>query len=352
MNLRNISNEFKSSIILKPSTLLIIGTLFLLFSSQYSIGLKAFSVIAISVILYYIGERYSKVFNPRLLISRSALFYFGAALILLSLAALYFNLYTAGGIPLFNAALRRFLSGNLTYLSFLIVPGIIFMIASFDKRTTHRSKLKTLFLILFAAGAMSLLGFRTEVLAAIIAGTLTAYYSEIFDVKELLALALLALVAFSGVSYIRNAPEAAGRAGATLAIFDLTVERTPVFGLTHGFVQFADIISIPTITPIYSGRVLISDLIGGRIAASSTATLYAPPFLDFGFPGLAIFVFFGFLIGATHKAAAEKKNIYSPLHALLLTFLLLGIETGIVDLIVWIYFGFAAIFVIIAHNYR
>ena len=46
------------------------------------------------------------------------------------------------------------------------------MIASFEPKA-HSSKLKTIFLIFFAAAMMSLLGFRTEVLAAIIAGTLT-----------------------------------------------------------------------------------------------------------------------------------------------------------------------------------
>jgi len=117
-------------------------------------------------------------------------------------------------------------------------------------------------------------------------------------------------------------------------------------------VQFPDIINIPTVTPIYSGRVLISEIIGGRVTSSSTATLFAPPFLDFGFPGLLMFIFFGLILGATYKAAREKKNIYAPLHALLLTFLILGIETGIVDLIVWIYFGFTTLFLIIAHNYH
>ena len=130
MNLKTLSLDFKNSILLKPSTLLILGTLFLLFSSKYIPSAKAFAVIFISIALFYIGEKYSKKFNPTLLIKKENLFYFGAVLILISLAALYFNFYAAGGIPLFNAALRRFLSGHLTYLSFLIVPGIIFMLSS------------------------------------------------------------------------------------------------------------------------------------------------------------------------------------------------------------------------------
>ena len=278
--IEKISTEFKNSIALKPSTLLILGTLFLLFNSSYFPGAKTFLVIIVSIALFYIGEKYSRKFNPTLTIERETLFYFGAALILISLAALYFNFFAAGGIPLFNPAIRRFLSGHLTYLSFLIVPGIIFIISSFNRETSYL-KIKTLFLIFFAAIMMSLLGFRTEVLAAIIAGTLTAYYMEIFNVKELFALFLLAIIAFSGVSFLRSAPETAGRATSTIAVFDLVVERTPLLGLTDGYVQFADVIALASITPIYSGRVLISSIIGGRVTSSSTATIFAPPFLDF-----------------------------------------------------------------------
>ncbi len=376
MDLKTLSAQFKQSIALRPSTLLILGTLFLVFYSSYFPSAKAAFVIAISLLFFYIGEKYSAKLKPTLVLNKEIIFYAGAGLILISLAALYFNFFTAGGIPLFNAALRRFLSGHLTYLSFLIVPGIIFIISSFapdrkpqsvferqreDARSKAKStnrkpsytKLKALFLIVFAAAMMALLGFRTEVLAAIIAGTLTAYYAEIFDLKELAVLALIALIAFGGLTFVRGASDSTERATATMAVFDTVVERTPMFfGLTNGFVQFADFIAVPTITPIYSGRVLISNILGGRVTSSSTATIFAPPFLDFGVLGLLIFAYFGFILGATYKAAREKKGIYIPLHALLLTFLLLGIETGIVDLIVWAYFGLATIFMVIAHNYK
>src|SRR3989344_4652600 len=169
--IEKISTEFKNSIALKPSTLLILGTLFLLFNSSYFPGAKTFLVIIVSIALFYIGEKYSRKFNPTLTIERETLFYFGAGLILISLLALYFNFFAAGGIPLFNSAIRRFLSAPLTYASFLAVPGIIFIIASFEIKKTAHAKLKTFLLIIFAAALMALLGFRTEVLAAILGGT-------------------------------------------------------------------------------------------------------------------------------------------------------------------------------------
>ncbi|HIK00113.1 TPA: hypothetical protein H1016_01060, partial [archaeon] len=60
MNLQNLSSEFKQSIALKPSTLLILGTLFLVFSANYFPSRKAVLIIAISLALFYLGEKFSK----------------------------------------------------------------------------------------------------------------------------------------------------------------------------------------------------------------------------------------------------------------------------------------------------
>lgn len=352
ISFHKVQSLIKESEFLRPSVLLAVGTLILLLFSQTPLSAKAGLVVFFSILLFFAGEHFSKKFRPAILVKKEILFYFGIALILISLAALYLNFFAAGGIPLFNSAIRRFLSAPLTYASFLIVPGIIFAIASFDKLKTHNPKLKTIFLIFFAAGMMSLLGFRTEVLAAILGGTFAAYYAGIFDIKELAALFLIALIAFSGVSIVRDASSTFGRLGTTMATFNNLAEYTPIVGgLTHGYVQFADFHRYLSRTPIYSGRVLLSSIIGSRVTSSTTATIFAPPFVDFGAAGMLMFLFFGAVLGAGYKAAKEKKNIYAATHSLLLAFLILSIETGIVDLIVWAYLGFIAVFYLIAHNY-
>jgi len=131
------------------------------------------------------------------------------------------------------------------------------------------------------------------------------------------------------------------RSSITFASLDFLVEETPVLGLTHGYVQFADVVKLVSKSPVLGGRNLVSMLVGGRSAVSITSTLFGPPFADFGVLALVEFLILGLLAGAGYKAAREKKGAYASAHAIVLTFLLLGIETGITDFIVWLYFALA-----------
>lgn len=346
----NLSKLFKESEILRPSVLLTIGTLLLLLMSSHVPSPKALGVILLSILFFLAGEQLAfKKFRTKLKLPKDKLFRLGAILFVISLAALYLDFFTAGGIPVFNAVLRRFLSPALTYMAFLMVPAVILMISGVAGK--KHAKLVTLGLMFFAAGMMTLLGFRTEVLAALLASTFTAYYSGVFDFRELALLFLVALVAFTGLSIMRTGSAGfSDRSTLTVAAFDYLVEITPTYGLTHGYVEFSDIIRYLTKIPMWGGRVLVSSLIGLREGVSTTSTLYGPPFADFGVFGFALFFIFGLLLGSGYKAARTKKNIFAPAHALLLTFLLLGIETGIVDLIVWLYFLTVGILYVVAYE--
>ena len=348
----NLDFDLDQSVLLKPSTILMLGTLALLALSSYVPGWKGISVILASLLAFILGEIAGEWrFRPQMKVSSAKLHYFGLSLIVVSLFALYLDFFTAGGIPFFTPAIRRFLSPVLTSLAFLIVPGTVFTIPTLKGH--KRAKLYTFLLIFFAAAMMTLLGYRTEVLAAIIASMLTAYYCGIFKLRDLGFMTLVAFAAFSGITLLRTGAVAnSARASVTFAAFDFLVAKTPILGLAHGFVQFADFFKLISEIPIYGGRVLASNLIGARVGVSITSTLYGPPYIDFGIFGMLMFFLFGFVLGAGHKAAFSKKGVYAASHSLLLTFLLLGIETGITDLIVWTYFIFISVFYLLAHNYE
>ncbi len=340
----------KKSIIsqmLRPSSLLLIFTILFFIPGISNMCLKSLFVVALSLIGFYIGELLSKRFNPQLNMSNQSLFYFGATLFVLSLLSLYLNFFTAGGFPIFNPALRRFLSPGLTYLSFLMVPATLFIISSLSKN----KKILSVVLILFTTSMMALLGFRTEVLAILIGGAVTLYYLKIFSHKELLLLLLFAVLSFAGMSIVRPGGLGLTRSITTTSAFDFLISVTPWSGLTHGYVEFADFIKFISKIPIYGGRTLVSSIIGSRTSVSTTSTLFGPPFADFGLFSVLIFIYFGLVVGAGFKSKS-KQGIYTPMYAVLLTFLLLGIETGIVDLVVWVYFIFASILYLISHNYE
>ena len=100
-----IEEFFKKSEILRPSVLLLIGTLAFVSLAPNALSIKAYGIIVFSLAFFYAGERFSEKtelkFNPE----KKSLLYFGAFLSVISLAALNFNFFTAGGFPVFNPAL-------------------------------------------------------------------------------------------------------------------------------------------------------------------------------------------------------------------------------------------------------
>jgi len=347
------STLFRTSEVLRPSFLLLVATIILFVSSSYFLSFKGMLVISLSILFFFIGEKIGySTFKPQLTVSSKRLYYVGVILFIVSLISLYLDFYSAGGIPLFNSVLRRFMSPLLTSLAFLMVPATGFLIAS--KAQSKYARLITFVLVFFTAGMMALLGFRTEVLAAILVSLFTAYYTKIIDLKEIIFLGILALCIGLGITIIREGGLGflLFRTTSTLAAFDFAILFTGPFGLTHGFVQFVDIAKLFGLFPVLGGRNLITLIIGGRLSVSTTTTLFGPPFIDFGWLGLLVFLFFGLVLGAGYKAARTHSGVYAPLYALVLTFLLLGVETGITDGIVWLYFLSASLFFLFAHTYE
>jgi uncharacterized membrane protein len=73
---------------------------------------------------------------------------------------------------------------------------------------------------------------------------------------------------------------------------------------------------------------------------SMTSTLFGTVVLDFGIPGIAVFaVCLGFVVGlAYHTMKNTKGALPTGIFSLLIAYTLVGIETGLVDLIVFVLF--------------
>ncbi|MDP7282670.1 MAG: hypothetical protein QF475_03480 [Candidatus Undinarchaeales archaeon] len=341
-----MSKQFLQSEILRPSVILVIGTLLFLAVSAYVPGFKGFAIIIGALGAFVIGELIGfrkfkgKKFNFKYLKTVSLVVF------IIALAALYIDFFSAGGIPIFNTAIRRFLNPWLTSIAFLMVPANALLISAIAK--DKNAKIKTLVLIIFTAGMMALLGYRTEVLAALISGGLVAYYCEIFKTKEILTIGIIAILAFSGMTLMRGSAST-HRFATTVAAFDFIAEEAGTFGISHGSVQFSEVLRIASDAPVLGGRHLIGRIIGARRGTSITSMLYGPPFADFGLFALVEFLIFGLIAGAGYKAAKKFGGVYAAIHAIILTFLVLGIETGITDLIIWSYVVVSGGFLFYSH---
>jgi len=331
----NILMRIKNFDLPRPAVLLAVGTIIFFLASWTLPSIKAIAVITISLLVFYLGSLFGKDFRTKLKIPLGYCRGLGALVSIVALVALYFDFFSAGGVPLAKPAIRRFLSPVLTSIAFLLVPGICLVICSLEGKW---SKFCAFVLMIFSASMMALLGYRTEVLAALIASFVTAYYCEIFGKKELLLIVLLVIGAFSGVTFMRG--DVSGfspRAASTVSALNFALAETPAGGLAHGYVEFADFAKIASEAPVYGGRNLVSDILGGRPGVSMTTMLYGPPYIDFGIFFFVIFLILGLIIGISHTLAKTLKGFYAAVYGILLAFLLIGIETGITDLIIWGY---------------
>jgi len=346
-----LREHFTTSEIFRPSILITIGTLALLGMSSYLPRITALVVMFSCICFFALGEfMTAKKIEINIKPNPETIRTWSLLIGVIAIGSLIADFYTAGGIPLLNPGLRRFLNPIFTSLAFLLVPSGACLITTFANK--KHAKLKTIGVILFASALLALLGYRTEVLAMLIAGTITAYYSKIFKAYDLIIFAMVAILAWGGMTFMREGVEGltgSVRTGTTLAAFDYVVEETEFMGMTHGYTQFSDVVKILSEAPILGGRVLIARIIGARSSVSITSTLFGPPFLDFGMLALIEFLFLGVLAGASYSAAKQTGGLFAASHGVVLTFLLLGLETGITDLIVWTYFGLTAIYLFYAH---
>ena len=128
------------------------------------------------------------------------------------------------------------------------------------------------------------------------------------------------------------------RADFTLHVLNLLDFIGGNFGLTHGKLLAS---SIPGSD--LGPRMLVGKLIAWRTEVTVTPTLIGQMVVDFGKLGVAVeMCLLGFILGTGFKIMQKTKDyFYIAIYALILTYSILGIETGILDIQVLLYFAIA-----------
>ncbi|MCL2156481.1 MAG: oligosaccharide repeat unit polymerase family protein [Methanobrevibacter sp.] len=277
----------------------------------------------------------------------------GFCLVLVGVIFFLLSVASVGGIPLIKPSLRYSLKPILTMPVFLMIPGIGLIAASylnkFKKQLITRSQARFRFILFVAISSFFLLalGYRTPIIAVLLMMIIIGYYGKILAIWELIIGGLIGMGIIIGIGYFRSLGELMittntsplyslqSRADFTLHVLDLLNYISGDFGLKHGVLTLS---SIPGSE--LGPRMTIGKLIAWRTEVTVTPTLIGPMIVDFGRFGVAIGMgLLGFILGIGYKILQKTKDsFYIALYAILLTYTLLGIETGILDIHVIIYF--------------
>lgn len=318
----------------------IISSLFILFSS---VSVLTASIVLFSAIFFYIsficGTRLLKdvKFKPYD-VKYEKHHIFGIILIIIGVVFTILDLLWVRGVPLFDPASRKFLSVLYTALSHLLPVGFAIVVSS--------SKLSNKKIFLYAAAFSALivlLGYRTQVMILLLSTIFSMYYSGKIKNKILFSsFFVLGLVVF-GLSFLRHMVLGIGgnpltsRIDLTMSVFDIIVKNFT--GTYEGIIHNSIFSSYGLIPGSKSGpRTLIANSIG-ITGVTITPTIFGAVLMDFGLLGLIpYFGILGILMGISQKIGENLKGAYLGFYSVMASYLIVGIETGILDLdVVMIY---------------
>lgn len=366
----NLKSRILNDDLFNPMIIILLFSLFLIF------GLKAASnslviTIIIGLIAFTIGALYLPKFflnnqnnNKRIIdFNPKDIYSVGFTLFLIGLIFFFINIGYVKGIPLFTPSLRYKLIAALTMPVFLMIPGIGIMesyyVCLMKKGKLTRSQVRFRFLSLSLTGIVLLLflAYRTPILAILLLMIIIGYYGDSVSIGEVIVLALIGLAGIIGIGYLRSVNEMLittstnpfytlqSRADFTIHVLDLLNALSGNLGLMHGGFILK---SIPGSD--YGPRMMVGKLISWRSGVTITPTIIGPMLIDFGRIGVAVgMCLIGFILGIGYKLLKITGNyFYIGLYSLLLTYTILGIETGILDIQVLIYF-FVGVLVYLAN---
>ena len=353
-------SEIIKNHIFNPLIVLIIFSAFIALSlSRISYSLTITLIIAF--VFFFIGANILPRFflnNMKSVISfsRRDIYSIGFCLILVSIGFFFISIASVGGIPILKPSIRYLLKPAFTMPVFLIIPGTC-MLASvylkdFQDNTITRSQVRFRFLVLLIINValLLILGYRTPLLAALLLLIILGYYGNIVAVWEVVLGGLIGVCAIIGIGYFRSINELTvssaidpfytlkSRADFTLHVLNLLDIIGGNFGTTHGQL-IASTIPGSELGP----RMMVGKLIAWRTEVTVTPTLIGQMVADFGKVGVAVeMCLLGFILGIGFKIMRKTKDyFYIGLYSLLLTYAILGVETGILDIQVLFYFAVA-----------
>ena len=362
----NFLSIFKKSKILKeeifsPLIVLVTFTLFLLLATN-PVSRDLQITILIAFICFFIGS----IVLPRFILNNQDnennqiplfdskdIYSIGFCLTLVGIIFLFISIGSVGGLPILKSSLRYSLKPAFTMPVFLVIPGVG-LIAShylnqFKNGIISRSQVRFRFLVLTAIGIITVLTleYRTPIIAIMLMMIIIAYYGEILSVWEVILGAFIGVCAILGIGYMRSLNELAissntsifstleTRANFTMHVLNLLNQISGNFGILHGKMIASSMPGSPL-----GPRMLVGKLIAWRTEVTVTPTLLGQMIVDFGKLGVAVeMCLLGFILGTGYKIIKiTKDSFYIAIYSLILTYSILGVETGILDIQVLFYF--------------
>ena len=326
-----------------PSTSLVITLI---------IGFIAFFIGSAILPRYFLNNNLDKILNFR----KRDMYSIGFCLMLVGIAFFFISIASVGGIPLLKPSIRYLLKPAFTMPVFLIIPGTCLMASAHlrdfqdEKITRSQARFRFVFLLVIDCAFLLLLGYRTPLLAAFLIIIIIGFYGNIISLWEVVVGALIGVGAIIGIGYFRSLGEMTitsstnpfytlqSRADFTLHVLNLLDFIGGNFGVTHGKLLAS---SIPGSE--LGPRMMVGKLIAWRTEVTVTPTLIGQMVADFGKVGVFVeMLILGFTLGIGFKLMQITKNFfYIGIYSLILTYSILGIETGILDIQVLLYFAIA-----------
>ena len=360
-------NRILKNHIFNPLIVIFLFAIFLLLSLN-SLSQSLTLTLIIAFLAFFIGStilpRYFLNNNTENIVhfDKRDIYSIGFCLILLSIVFFFVSIATVGGIPLLKPSIRYLLKPAFTMPVFLIIPGTCLVASSYikdfqdEKITRSQARFRFIFLLAIDCAFLLLLGYRTPLLAAFLIIIIIGFCGNIVSLWEVVIGALIGVGAIIGIGYFRSIGEMAitsatnpfytlqSRADFTLHVLDLLDFIGGNFGLTHGKLLAS---SIPGSD--LGPRMMVGKLIAWRTEVTVTPTLIGQMVVDFGKVGVAVeMCILGFILGIGFKIMQKTKNyFYIGIYSLILTYSILGIETGILDIQVLLYFAIAILIYLI-----
>ena len=316
--------------------------------------------LVITLIIAFVGFFIGTAIIPRHIhietvvrFNRKDIYSIGFCLMLISIVFFFISVASVGGIPLLKPSIRYLLKPIFTMPVFLIIPGTCLMAGTYLKDyqdneiTRSQARFRFIFLLVIDCAFLLLLGYRTPLLAAFLIIIIMGFYGNIVSLWEVVVGALIGIGAIIGIGYFRSLGEMTitsstspfytlqSRADFTLHVLNLLDFIGGNFGLTHGHLLAS---SIPGSD--LGPRMMVGKLIAWRTEVTVTPTLIGQMVVDFGKVGVFVeMCLLGFVLGIGFKIMQKTKDFfYIGIYSLILTYSILGIETGILDIQVLIYF--------------
>ncbi|WP_458455653.1 oligosaccharide repeat unit polymerase [Methanobrevibacter sp.] len=355
-------NEILKNHIFNPLLVLFLFAFFLILSMNNP-SRSLVCTLIIAFIFFFIGSAIlpKYFFNGNtenmLRFERRDIYSIGFCLILVSIVFFGLSIASVGGIPLLRPSIRYLLKPAFTMPVFLIIPGTCLVAGAYlkdfqdGKITRSQARFRFIFLLAMNTALLLLLGYRTPLLASFLIIIIIGFYGNIVSLWEVVIGGLVGIGAIIGIGYFRSVSEMTitsstnpfytlqSRADFTLHVLNLLDFLGGNFGLTHGKLLAS---SIPG--SALGPRMMVGKLIAWRTEVTVTPTLIGQMVVDFGKVGVAAgMCILGFTLGIGFKILQKTKDyFYISIYSLILTYSILGIETGILDIQVILYFMIAS----------